>query len=271
MQSDQTTGRRWWGETTVPEGEAAYWRIGPLNLWASHSRNEWSLASGREGDPMQDSLVCEIPSTRAWPETSESALRFGFRQTLDALLLEPVLADRPIVINPATPFSLPPGEELTLYISTSLWVRLQTGKPRVELVELPTHRPSDTWFGPSTLEGELCYAGKTSARHQLENVPIRHHRAISALRVRNRARTPLTVERLKLPLPNMSLFESVDGQLWTETVTWHREQDGEMAQLELGSRPPVRVTEARLLTGRRVEPAGGSLIRAFGGLIRKIW
>jgi hypothetical protein len=89
--------------------------------------------------------------------------------------------------------------------------------------------------------------------------------------VSNRAQTPLSVERLKLPLPNMSLFETADGQLWTETVTLHREQDGELAPLELGQTPPSHVEGASLLAGPREEPVRGSLIRAFGGVFRKIW
>ena len=96
-------------------------------------------------------------------------------------------------------------------------------------------RPSDTWFGPSTLEGELCYESKTAVRFNLDNVPRRPHRAISVVRIRNRTDTQLSLERLKIPLPNLSLFGTEDGQLWTESITLERDEDGENATVKLGA------------------------------------
>jgi hypothetical protein len=271
MPADTRLETRWWGEYALPAGGAAFWQVGPLRLWASRSDHEWNLASEPAGDPLDSTLIREIPTQRVWPEGLSATRRFGFRKTKQALLVMPALADRPVIVNPAVPFSLLPGEEMTLYISTVLWVRVQVGDPPVTLLEIPTHRPSDTWFGPSTMEGELCYATKTSARHQLENLPVRPHRVTSALRVRNMAGGALSVERLKLPLPNMSIFESSEGQLWTEAVTLEREQDGEHAKLELSKKPPSHIAKAKLLAGPREEPSRGSLIRAFGGVFGGIW
>jgi hypothetical protein len=266
---DQTEIKKslWWGHFTIPEDRAGYWRIGPLDLWVYRSRQEWRLASENGSDPLDEGLRVEVPLAKDLPEDQPNAHRFGFRKTKGTLQLVPTLADRAIVINPATPFSLLPNEELTIYVSTALWVKIQAGEPPHDLLEIPTYRPSDTWFGPSTREGELCYAGRTSARQQLENLPIRHHRAVSSVRVRNLANSNLSVERLKLPMPHMSLFASEDGQLWTETVTLQREHDGELAALQLSKKPPAMITKPRLICGPREQPTKGLLIRAFGGLI----
>jgi len=262
---------RWWAAQSLAENSIGHWQIGPLALWIQRFAQEWRLAVDHGGDPLDSVMVREMPSARPFPEDHPEARRFGFRKTSDKLKLMPVLADRPVVINPAIPFALPPGEELTLYLSTAVWLQVLVGEPAVTLLEVPTHRPSDTWFGPSTREGEMCYAVKTSARQQLENLPLRPHRVISALRIRNRARTNLAVERIKLPVPHMSIFEAAAGQLWTESVTLEREEDGEMARLQLGKKPPAAIEKTRLLSGPRVKPDKALLIRAFGGLIGGFW
>ena len=76
--------------------------------------------------------------------------------------------------------------------------------------------------------------------------------------MRNLADSNLSVERLKLPMPNMSLFASEDGQLWTETVTLQREQEGELASLQLGKKPPSTISKPRLVSGPREEPEQGA-------------
>lgn len=257
----------WWGDHKIPEDSAGHWRIGPLDLWVYRSLHEWRIASESSDDSLDQAFAVEVPMAAEIPEEQPNACRFGFRKTKGKLKLVPALADRPLVINPATPFSLPPDEELTIYVSSALWLRLRVDESNHDLLDIPTYRPSDTWFGPSTREGELCYAGKTSARHQLENLPIRPHRALSAVRVRNLAGSNLSVERLKLPMPNMSLFASEDGQLWTETVTLQREQEGELASLQLGKKPPSTISKPRLISGPREQQNKGLLIRAFGDLI----
>ena len=56
-----------------------------------------------------------------------------------------------------------------IYVSTPLWVRVDVHDPPQFLQEIPVIRPSDTWFGPSTREGELGYAGRTHGRLNFEN------------------------------------------------------------------------------------------------------
>lgn len=269
MNDSETKQTAWWGDHAIPEGGAGHWRIGPLDLWVYRSRHEWLVASASSGVALDEAFSVDVPMVRDIPEEQPNAHRFGFRKTTGTLRLAPALADRPLVINPATPFSLLPDEELTIYVSSALWLKVKAGEPAHDLLDFPTYRPSDTWFGPSTREGELCYAGKTSARQQLKDLPIRAHRALSAVRVRNLADSVLSIERLKLPMPNMSVFASEDGVLWTETVTLQREQEGELASLQLGKKPPSAIGNPRLVSGPRVRPTKGLLIRAFGGLIGK--
>jgi len=91
---------------------------------------------------------------------------------------------------------------------------------------------------------------------------------ISVVEIRNRSKTTLTVEKLKIPLPNQSVFGTADGDLWTETVTLDHQEEGAMAAVRLAKGPPSNAPEASLLSGPRVLMDAGLLTRAFGELLR---
>jgi hypothetical protein len=119
--------------------------------------------------------------------------RYSVRQTESQVSLQPALADRPVVSRPEDPLYVPPGESVTLYLSTALWILIELAESDRLLQELPSFRMSDTWFGPSTVDGEFCYATRTAGRVRLENVPRRYHRAVTPLRIRNTAKDALAL------------------------------------------------------------------------------
>jgi hypothetical protein len=127
-------------------------------------------------------------------------------------------------------------------------------------------RLSDTWFGPSTREGELCYAARTHARNHLEQVPRRPHRAVTPVKVRNEAATLLPIEKLSLPVPMLSVYGDPQGGLWSEEVHLTRAADSDMASLRVVPGRPTFVTTADRLSGPRTEPGRGGLVRAFTDL-----
>ena len=180
------------------------------------------------------------------------------------------MAPRPVVVTPEEPFLLPAQEEAVLYVSTPVWVRVQVGVPPVQLVEEASHRPSDTWFGASTRVGMLCYATRTRAAIELGELPVSVHRALSVVRIRNLAGSELAVEKVKLPAPNMSLYLTSAGQLWTDEIVLTREQDGELASVDLEPGPPAAAGGAELLSGPRAKLDKSLLDRTFSGIIREL-
>jgi hypothetical protein len=205
-------------------------------------------------------------------ESEDEALatnRYSVRRTRGDVALRPALADRPVVSRPEHPLSVLPDEAVTLYLSTPLWVRIELVESGRRLTEVPSHRMSDTWFGPSTREGTLCYATRTVGRLHLDRLPLRLHRALTPLKVRNTATEPLSLERVQLPAPHLSLYATPDDALWTEAVTMtHREKDvGATVQIRDG--PPSDADEAEQMQEPR-EPSKQNLITstfsAFGAL-----
>ncbi len=257
----------WWGLFNIPEEQAGCWQIGPRTTWIENRRFEWRISQDSGFDATRTGVAVTFPfPLDQIPEASDSVLvrRFGFQHDGGALTIEPRLADRPVVARPDAPFTLPAGEQITVYLSTALWMRVSIGMPARELIELPIVRPPDTWFGPSTMVGELCYGSRTTARLSLDDQPLRPERAITAAVLRNRHDKPLLIERVSLPVPHLSLYRDVRGLLWTQSVTVELRPAGALTEVKLDEGPPEQADRPEVVQGPRVEAGRNIIIRAFG-------
>lgn len=262
----------WWGRRRVPVGSARRWCIGPLTLWIRRIEGEWRIAHETSDDPLDVSQQEDLPAEVGDLLEKEAVARYVTTGKSEEVVLSAALADRSVVTSSEKPLSVPPGEEVAVYVSSPLWVRIEIGKPAKPLCEVPTFRPSDTWFGPDTTEGELCYDSRTFHRVRLEDVPIRPHRATTTVKIKNRARSMLSLERMQVPVMHLALYRTADGRLWTQDVAFERESDDDFVALRLGDlgKPgAIGSGETKLVTGPRVQPSGNVVMRAFSSLFSR--
>jgi hypothetical protein len=99
----------------------------------------------------------------------------------------------------------------------------------------------------------------------LDDDPGFPHRALSVVRIENRGRSPLPIERIKLPMPALSLYGTPAGGLYTEGMTLRRESDDELAEVRLSGSPPSEARGGTHLGGPRVRVSRG-LVHVFGRL-----
>ena len=266
MNSDKQNYLSWWGKFKFHEGYTAHWRIGPLSLWFQRLQNEWRIAYLQID--ISDEMATEVNLPVSPDEISADATheRYVFRNTKELLNILPALADRPVVTCPATPFFLPSGEEINIFVSSPLWIRIEVHEEGQLLLEMPIYRPSDTWFGPSTREGELCYASQTNCRLHPDELSFRPHRAITPVMVKNKAETSLLIERISLPVNYLSLFHASSGQLWTQTITMERKEEENVATMQLAKGPPSQAGRAALVHGPRLKSDKRVLMRALTAL-----
>ncbi|MFA7553435.1 MAG: hypothetical protein WCY88_04220 [Spongiibacteraceae bacterium] len=258
----------WWGEFYFDDNHNKEWQIGPLTLLVQRSGNTWHIAYESINDPDEGDTLYSVTAHGALPASLEENSRFVLPDDDGLLTIRPLLADRPIISRPFTPFSLAAGAAVTLYISSLLWVELSVGtEHKKTLISIPILRPSDTWFGSSTMDGELCYASNTHCRMHLSELLPRPHRAITPVCIHNKADSTLLVERLNLPVPMLHLYQStVSGQLWTPSVKLVREKAGEIAKLEVNHKAPPEAVESILLNTPRLYPNHNVLFRAFNAV-----
>ncbi len=255
----------WWGEVELDLGETAHWKIGPLRLWLHRGASEWRLAHDRVD--ADDAMGWELSRSATWPEGDVQCERFAVTETGPTVALRPLPADRPVVVRPRTPFRVLPGQQSRIFVSAPLWLDILVGSGGLPLREIPTKRLSDTWFGSTTRNGELCFSLKTSARTDWKELPRASYRLVTPVVIENRAEEPLMVERLNLPAPFLSVYGSAGGELWSEEVHMLSDEDGGMAELDLRRSPPPEADGAARLSEPRRVARKGHLFRAFGSLL----
>ena len=160
-------------------------------------------------------------------------------------------------------------ESVTLYLSTPLWVRVELVESGRRPTEIPSHRMSDTWFGPSTREGTLCYATRTAGRLRLDRLPRRLHRALTPLTpltVQNRTAEPLVLERIQLLMLHLSLYVTVDDPIWTDPVTITHRTKGEGAAVQVRERPPSERPAAESIQAPREDTRHGLFTSTFSAV-----
>ncbi len=256
-----------WGDFAIAANAWRRWQVGPLTLWIQRLANEWRLAWQEETDETHPGALEVDEAAPEGPPETAFLERIASHRLGERLIVAPRLADRSVVVRPETSFRLAPQGVVDLYVGTPLWVFLETSEPAHRLLDVPTQRPSDSWFGPSTTEGELCYAGRTSARLQRDNLSRSPHRAVTRVRLRNRADDDLLLERLNLPVPNLGLFSDDGGQIWTQTVSVERGADGKLAEVRIEEQPPAEAEAAAQIAQPRVVIDRNVFSRALGALL----
>ena len=261
----ETGGEAWWEPREIPEG-GLDWRIGPLRLAVERHDGEWRVAHREDGSASQRS-DWSVTAIDEMPGELETVERFATSGG-GSLKLTPRPADRSVVARPKVPLHVLAGEEKRYFVSAPVWVEVAAGDPARPLCEMPTRRLSDTWFGSSTRDGEVAYALRTHARSYLASVPPAAYRAVTPILIHNGGTDRLTIERMNLPVPFLSIYRCEHGRLWTEPVRLSRGDDNEMATFEASSDPPDEAPGAQLIGQPRQIMTGSPLVRAFGRLLR---
>lgn len=259
---------KWWNNYSIPVGEWARWQIGPLTLFVQRGEHEWVFAWETGPDPLSSDLSIEVP-TKAVPESDVFEFaRYVAGDTQTGLALMPRLGDRPFIVRPASPLFVLAGQVAVLYLSTIVWISARSddavsGSDAGILLEQPVARPSDTWFGPNTREGDLCYSSRTRAHTELDAIIWRPHRAVTPVEIKNEGTDTLAVDQLRVPVPALSLHADGDDKLWTDMVSFERKEGERSATLTLPERSS-HLPEGRVLIAPPREPIeGGTIVEAF--------
>ncbi|NNE45649.1 MAG: hypothetical protein HKN37_03215 [Rhodothermales bacterium] len=265
--------KNWWGPFSLKEGDAGRWQVGPCTLWIERERYEWRVTHWRAVDPMEELVDVEVPArtelVRPDASVTVSLNRFSVQKTSEDLIIEPVLANRPVIVRPRNALYVEGNESSTLYVSTPVWLRIKIGEHRI-LTEVPSIRPSDSWFGANTREGELCYSSVTEGRTRVEDIPFRAHRVVTPVSIENDSDEDLRVERVRIPVQYLSLFRDDRGFFWTESMHFVRVKENEIASRRIDRGAPAAASKATTISGPREVRDRSGLVRTFSSLINQI-
>ena len=257
----------WWGAYGIPTGQGGRWRLGALTLTTEHRPFEVRFGWRASSKPQDAEVNFECPVAVPTQLEDGECLRVGLEKDEAELTLEPRLADRAVVARPSVPLTVLSRQTVNLYLTTPLWVQVTLKGHELPILDIPSIRMSDTWFGPSPREGEICYASRTQARLDQDRLTTHPLRATTRLVIHNNLKTPLLIERVKLPTAFLSLYLSDEGRLWTQAVHLDRHNEDEPASIRLDTPKVIKNSGAqRIAPPRQVEDAN-LFRRALGALI----
>lgn len=255
-----------WAQQALELDEQAVFRVGQLRLLVARGLHDWSLAWSYGADDLAPALAVSRSEGLEVLGDGVQRCSHAFPHSQGPLVLAPLLADRPVIVRPVHDVVIAPHALVQLYVTTSLWVGVGVEGGEQTLSELPCVRPKQTWFGPNTLEGELCYAGRLPLCHHAEGCAGQPHRAITPLLIRNRSSAPLAVLRARLPVPRISLFRTKDGGFWTSRVSVVRKEGSDEVDVEVLPRAPDEAGGAALVAPARVQGGEGVVSRTLGSV-----
>ena len=174
------------------------------------------------------------------------------------------LSNRPVVARPTQPLHLPHGEHVTLFVGTTLWFCLNRDDDL--LIDIPLERLSDTWFGPDTQVGEVCYASPTHARLTMEGVPRHVFKAVTPVEIRNHGDAPLVIDKVNLPVPYLALYRD-SHRHWTSQVTITQTSEELRGEVHIASGPPSYAISPTRIAPPRRKLEGGMLHKAMSLLL----
>ena len=256
---------QWWGSLNIPQEKWCFWEISLLKFYVFKALNEWHFAWIREGDPLDTTLRSDFSGTQLPDLENTEQSRYVFTHTKGGFNLGLALADRSIVARPDVSVSIPPGHKVILYMSSGIW--LQPNVDGLVLLDLPIYRPSDTWFGPNTRTGELCYFSLTRARTSATESLVYPHRAITPITIINDGSELLKIDRIRVPMQYLSLHLNKRGEFVTDSVIFRLGPDADEARLEFTDEENKSTRFTQIATPREERSDGlltQTLARLFG-------
>ena len=207
--------QQFWSVRRIGEDRVTLVRLGPLRLWLARAEKEWGIAYERgEADGVRD--IAQVPG-EVVPDNLDWA-NMLFTAAPREFCVRAAVPDRPVVVKPAHPVTIPQGESGYFFVPVPVFLEIVvlSGRKEVQLATISTQSLSDTWFG-SVTEGDLCYSVPVAAGMEFENLEAHAHHIIFPVEVSNHSDENLVVEKLCLRTAYATLFCGMD-HLWGSTV-----------------------------------------------------
>ena len=214
-------------------------RYGPLDLYIVPEATEFRVYWMTSNDWMDSSFHYQYPFDGALPLNLLSEKRFAFGEKCPTLKVAPILGERPFVVKPNTTFKILSDERAKIFLSTPMNMALTDVDNQQKIDEIPVLHRVKTWFGETPTHGQLCFFTKIHAALVEANLPFRPHRALTHLHIENRCKEPLTIEKLKIPVNYLTLYQDSRGLFVTSSLHLTIGSGGRLKRLQIEPPGPL--------------------------------
>ena len=220
-------------ELDMAKGNIFHLRYGPLDLYIEKMSNEIRIRWMTSNDWMDSSFHYQFPFQGVFPENMLSEKRFAYSGEKPKLMVLPCLGEKAFVARPDNTFMVLPGEKAKVYLSTPVNVRLTDLDGNRVIDEIPVIHRTQTWFGDSPTYGQLCFFTNIKAALNEEHLPFRPHRAMTHVIVENRSKKPIPIERLKIPVNYLTLYQDDRGLFVTSSLSVKCDEKGKVRDVKI--------------------------------------
>jgi hypothetical protein len=253
-----------WKPRQIEPGECLEIQVGPLQLWLRKSGDEIHIATKHHENA--ESLT-EAGAFRVVSELDPAGLDWGRWVCGDqckAVLLTPVMPDRPVVVRPELPVKIPSGGTALFFVGVPIWIRITAvnGK-EFTLCEESSVDLSNIWFG-DPMSGHLCYSLRSRARRDIADTQPQPHRASCPVTIRNASAEQVSVERFCVHVEHLGIYAGT-SRLWTNGVNIAFKGEAEVSQVEYSKTAPEYEDVGEVLCRPRTPVKTALLKRSFGG------
>jgi hypothetical protein len=229
---DKTLSENWWGGITLSLNEYKAWQIGERMIVVQRQKCEWRIWNIESKNENTHPLELVTPSNTDFLSRPPTQ-RFLVKRTESSITVMPKLADRAMVIRPSSVISILPDQSSYLYVSTQLWIAFALTQNSKPMFDVPLWMPSDSWFGESNMEGEICYAKYSEANVDLSSLKKRSHRVFTCIQIINEHEETLHIKRIKMPMPLLDLYVDDEGQFWSDSICLTHNEDHNKPSFEI--------------------------------------
>lgn len=219
------------------DGDVFHLRYGPLDLYLEKIDNEIRMRWMTTNDWMDASFHYQFPFQGMFPETLLTEKRFAYAGKTANLNVVPCLGEKAFVAKPDKTFMILPGEKATIYLSTPMNVKIIDANNNRVISEIPVIHRNQTWFGETPTYGQLCFFTQIRAALVEDNLPFRPHRAMTHVVVDNRSKQVIPIERLKIPVNFLTLYQDDRGLFVTSSLYVKCDVKGRLKDVKIY--PPI--------------------------------
>ena len=243
-----------WQETLACDLDLHYkLSVGALEIYLTALESEWQFHYRYiTEDETKNEKEIHLSTVKDLRNADLELMRFIRGDAHNEIQIKPRLANKNIVAKPYMPLFLPSQQTVTIYISTPVWLAIYQNKQTRPLIELPTFKLSDTWFGPKPHIGELCYASLFSGRINLNSLPQRASRVITPVTITNNGSDNLKLEKISIPCDYLAIYVNSDNELWTPTLSIVRETDQNKTRISIDKTLHPKLHDAKRISEPRV-------------------
>jgi hypothetical protein len=255
----------WWGKFEFSLSSSRTWHIGDRWIGIQRKHTEWTITNATTATENAEPLRITTDDLDA--ETDADITRYMVNETSDTLVIEPTLADRSVIVRPGKPLVIQPMQTMRIYISTPLWFTVLLPDSEVPIADIPFWRPSDSWFGPSPMNGDICYAKYTDARNHQESIEPKPNRATTLVTLENKQNEPLLVERINVPVTLLKLYVDEANAFWTDDVVITQYEENGKSLSRVDHTMPSFLTVDKLVSESRQLSQKKNFISSIKNLI----